>query len=330
MLLVLLHLQLRKPRAFPAEVRFLYVPPSSRCSPVDSPHLLRHQLSVRDMANPADIPAIHSIINSVNRHAPIASPDVPPEQLARDRGTFLATMAHSILNIIRDGIDAEGKRQYEAVYAILEAASQGDPEQYLQAGEALWAFTLQAFQLATHRRVTGHARDQRGASAHPPPDPRAYARGQARNAGGSAYALDHGGAHQMGVPVGTTAGSPSTNVIVLHSPCCHTPHQTYLHASPVPQPRALSPLPPPPPPPPPRTPTPPLAPAPPAQVSPIYIITTPCHAPAALPTSMPFCFPTPPFSPAMFPVASPLAVPVPLSVSASTPVWSPRTSSRYV
>ncbi|TFY65394.1 hypothetical protein EVJ58_g2004 [Rhodofomes roseus] len=197
------------------------------------------------MANPADIPAIHSIINSVNRHAPIASPDVPPEQLARDRGTFLATMAHSILNIIRDGIDAEGKRKYEAVYAILEAASHGDPEQYLQAGEALWAFTLQAFQLATHRRVTGHGRDQRGASAHPPPDPRAYARGQARNAGGSAYALGHGGAHQMGVPVGTTAGSPSTNVIVLHSPCCHTPH---LQASPVPPPRALSPLPPPPPP----------------------------------------------------------------------------------
>ncbi|KZT64299.1 hypothetical protein DAEQUDRAFT_769812 [Daedalea quercina L-15889] len=259
------------------------------------------------MANVANVSTIHNIIDSVRSHAA-----TPSEQSARERATYLAVVAHTILTLIRNDMDNGEIQKYNGLYAMLQAqavADGDDSEQYLKIAEALWTFTLQTFQSTTHRKVTGHAQP----AAVPPLGPSMQAV-QAQPTSG--YAQQGG----LNAPPAMT--TPSANVIVLPPPCCHRADSA--HASPYRQTRPLSPLPLLPAPPPPRTPTPPPPPPPPPSQAPsVYVISTPWHS-QTLPLLQSYAVPSPSFSPGMFPVATPIQVPMLVPVPFATPVKSPR------
>lgn len=59
---------------------------------------------------------VYKTIESVQRHGASSRGDMPREQWARDRATFVAVSAHNILRALRDDLDPEAIQRYDEYY----------------------------------------------------------------------------------------------------------------------------------------------------------------------------------------------------------------------
>ncbi|KAH9829107.1 uncharacterized protein C8Q71DRAFT_791771 [Rhodofomes roseus] len=194
-------------------------------------------------------------------------------QWTHDRCTVLDTMAHNILNNIRDGIAVEGRRDPR-----MEARSD-TCKLRRRSGRPLNKPSISLRHIAeSESSVTAMM-----SAVHFPssvPLARPHTQGSAPHRWVSLRSRTCGAYCH-------TTGCPGTNVIVLQSPCFRSPHQVYpglcfASAEGVP-PSATTPLPPP------RTHTPLLASSPPPiHLLIVYMIKTPFRVAATLPVPMPF------------------------------------------